>query len=97
MARILFKGGALDGQTVKLPESGIKIGRRNTCNLVIPDGAVSGEHLTLTLENGKWWAKDLGSSNGTMVNGSEISGKTAIKNGDELMLGDSRLTLTVQE
>jgi adenylate cyclase len=51
------------------------IGRRETCDIVLRFGNVSGQHCRMTLEQGYWFIKDLNSRNGTKVNGYRISRK----------------------
>lgn len=59
------------------------IGRDPGCDLVIAGSHVSRRHAELTIRSGKLWVKDLGSSNGSFVNGKR-NDETALKNGDEV-------------
>ncbi len=90
----------LDGKTkdytVRLINR-IILGRKQDCDVTIDDKSVSRKHATISLEPDGMFIVDEGSTYGTQVNGAKISDKTAIKNGDELMLGDSKLTLNIQE
>ena len=49
-----------------------RIGRGEDCEICIEDNFVSRNHVSLTLENGEWWAKDLNSSNGIFVKGERV-------------------------
>lgn len=62
---------------------------RNTavCNLAIADTAVSEKHCEIECQNGKFYVKDLNSSNGTFVNGTRIHASTEIFIGCILRLG----------
>ena len=62
------------------------IGRRADCEIHIADGAVSGRHLQLDFDGATWTATDLGSSNGTEVDGRPI-GTAALSDGSRLVLG----------
>jgi hypothetical protein len=69
---------------------GLVIGRNPDCDLVIGDPTVSRRHACLHWEDGRWVLADLGSSNGTRVNGWRVR-RATVGLGDELMLGDQRL------
>ena len=70
-------------------KSFIKIGRDNTNDIIINEPRVSRNHATVTiLENGGYEVKDLGSSNGTFVNGQKIV-KQVIYPGDQLQIASS--------
>jgi hypothetical protein len=58
-----------------------------TADLVIPDPGVSRRHARVLPHNGTVIVEDLGSSNGTYVNGERISGPVEVGAGDELQLG----------
>lgn len=63
------------GDNIVLKKDKLIIGRRETCDIVLRFGNVSGQHARMTLEQGYWFLKDLGSRNGTKVNGYRISRK----------------------
>ena len=59
------------------------IGRDPGCDIVAAGAHVSRRHAELTLRSGKLWVKDLGSSNGSFVNGKRCD-EVALRNGDEV-------------
>ena len=59
------------------------IGRDPGCDIVVAGSHVSRRHAELSIRSGKLWVKDLGSSNGSFVNGKR-NDETALKNGDEV-------------
>lgn len=63
------------GDNIVLKKDRLIIGRRETCDIVLRFANVSGQHARMTLEQGYWFLKDLGSRNGTKVNGYRISRK----------------------
>lgn len=71
---------------------GLVIGRSPDCALTLSDPTVSRRHAELRRESGRWVVADLGSSNGTRVNGWRVRRATVVT-GDELMLGGARLVL----
>ena len=60
------------GDTIPLLRTTLTVGRRESCDIVLRFGNVSGQHCQLSLENGYWFAQDLNSQNGTKVNGHRI-------------------------
>jgi len=63
------------------------VGRQSDCDLCIPDGKLSREHLEIERIGYNFIVSDLGSSNGTTLNGANLSGRVALSNGDRLNLG----------
>ena len=63
------------GDVIFLQKDKLIIGRRESCDIVLRFSNVSGQHARMTLEQGYWFLKDLGSRNGTKVNGYRISRK----------------------
>ncbi|HVT91608.1 MAG TPA: FHA domain-containing protein [Bryobacteraceae bacterium] len=54
-------------------EAPFRIGRVEDCDVCITGEYVSRAHVQVVLEGGQWWVRDLGSSNGTFVDGERIS------------------------
>ncbi|MFN3188944.1 MAG: FHA domain-containing protein [Aureliella sp.] len=63
------------GDNIVLKKEKLVIGRREGCDIVLRFNNVSGQHARMTLEQGYWFVKDLGSRNGTKVDGYKISRK----------------------
>jgi len=61
------------GDPIPLLKSTLVVGRRESADIVLRFPNVSGHHCELSLVDGYWYVKDLGSSNGTKVNGSRVS------------------------
>ncbi len=93
MAEIIFTEGPYAGQQLELPETGVIIGKGEGSDLVIADGAMSGKHAQLVMENGIWSLVDLESTNGTVVNGEEIQA-VQLANGDLVELGETKFTFS---
>ena len=78
-----------------LPPSGtIDIGRDDDNDIVIPETAVSGRHARLEVVGGSWFIEDLGSRNGTFVDGVRVQGRTAIHEGSHVVIGNVPLDLS---
>jgi hypothetical protein len=69
------------------------LGRDVNNSIVIEDEFVSATHAALTYRGRAWYVEDLGSTNGTFVNGSQVDGLAPIAFGDEIQVGQVRLRL----
>jgi FHA domain len=69
------------------------LGRAPTNTAALADETASLEHARLTLRGGQWWLEDLGSRNGTAVNGVQIEQPVVVSAGDEIGIGHVRLVL----
>jgi hypothetical protein len=69
------------------------IGRDAGNDIALPDEAASARHATLEHRDGEWWIQDLGSTNGTLVNGVRIADRERLRPGDEIAIGRVALRL----
>jgi hypothetical protein len=69
------------------------IGRDAGNDVPLSDEAASARHAVLELRDGEWWIEDLGSTNGTVVNGTRIERAERLHFGDELAIGRIALRL----
>ena len=67
------------------------IGRRRDCEIYINESFVSGQHCQIWYEDGEWYLADLGSRNGTIVNGQRIKDVVALDSGDVISIGGLNL------
>lgn len=79
------------GNIYDLPAEDITIGRDASGYIVVDDGKVSGKHLKLTYTGLAWLVFDLGSTNGTYLNGRKLQGQHELVDGDEIRIGDTVL------
>src|SRR6266852_3489374 len=63
------------------------IGRDAGNDIALPDDAASARHATLEMRDEEWWIEDLGSTNGTLVNGTRIDKRERVRFGDEIAVG----------
>ena len=86
MAKLLIQMRDGTEVTHDLPEEKTTVGRRPDNSLVIDDASVSSYHAEIVFENGSFFVKDLGSTNGTHINGGVVS-EASLTHGDELRFG----------
>lgn len=69
------------------------LGRDLGSSVVVDDPYASANHAVLTFRGQAWYVEDLGSTNGTFVNGTPVAGLVALGYGDEIQVGEVRLRL----
>jgi pSer/pThr/pTyr-binding forkhead associated (FHA) protein len=74
------------------PKAPVLIGRGPDSDFVIRDATVSRRHATIHREGYAWFVEDLGSKNGTRVNGTPVHGRAVIAPGDEIAFGAAAAT-----
>jgi pSer/pThr/pTyr-binding forkhead associated (FHA) protein len=84
--------GALAGQRIAIPPTGLTIGRETDNMLIIPDPSVSRHHARIVFENGALVVYDLNSTNGVYVNEQRIS-KQSLRAGDIVRFGTARFRI----
>lgn len=89
---------SLNGEQRRWPleTAPMRIGRASGNTVQLLDGTVSKEHAELTLDGERWFVRDLGSRNGTRVNGREATSALAVKAGDRLEIGHVLLSVTAE-
>jgi pSer/pThr/pTyr-binding forkhead associated (FHA) protein len=71
------------------------IGRAKSSTIVLDEGYVSTEHALLVQRGGQWWLEDLGSRNGTLLNGVELAETAVVSAGDVITIGGTALKVEV--
>jgi pSer/pThr/pTyr-binding forkhead associated (FHA) protein len=88
LASLLFRSGQLKGSRVPIKVPVINIGRGDYNDVVIVDPSVSTAHAKLQRREAIWILTDLGSTNGTFVEGEKVTGEMALSPGTILQFGD---------
>ena len=86
-AMLVLQRGAEAGRRWPLDRSRpITIGRSNDCDIYLPDRQVSRFHARVSWRGDSYQVEDLGSKNGTHVNGQDVTEPTLLQDGDELQI-----------
>jgi hypothetical protein len=78
------------GEFPIVPERQIVVGRSSDLDMVLVEDMVSRKHARITMQSDQIWIEDLGSTNGTFVNGEKIK-RAHLKEGDRVLIGTSIL------
>lgn len=87
--RLIVRRGPQPNQVYELNKGIITIGRDITNDIVINDPEVSRHHARLTQTGAGYTLEDLGSTNGTFVNGQRLTGARPLANGDMVGMGET--------
>jgi sigma-B regulation protein RsbU (phosphoserine phosphatase) len=80
-----------------LDGNAVSIGRASDCSIPIKDRYLSRKHAEIIAVGASWVLKDLGSANGTYLNGSRVERDEALKPGDRIRLGDTEIVFEATE
>jgi hypothetical protein len=86
----------LGGKRIIVGSGGATLGRSRQSDVVVDDPNVSRTHAELRPRGGSWVLTDLGSTNGSSVNGRRIDAPTVVKPGDEIELGTATMKFELQ-
>src|SRR5512134_1532111 len=86
--QLIMRSGPTPGAAFTLEGDQISVGRDSTNEIVINDAEVSRRHARLTFQGGKYVLEDLGSTNGTFVNGQRLAGPRVLKAGEVVSFGE---------
>jgi hypothetical protein len=84
------------GEFPVVAEKQIVVGRSSELDMVLVEDMVSRKHAKIAMQSDQIWIEDLGSTNGTFVNGEKIK-RTRLKEGDRVLIGTSILKLIASE
>lgn len=97
MPSLVFLAGPIAGRRYKLADGEYVIGRRSDCQIFVPDMRVSRQHARLWKEGDGWTLEDLGSNNGTFVNGVKVQQGTVLRHDDEIMIANNRIRVEARD
>jgi hypothetical protein len=86
----------IDGKRMLVGPTGVTLGRSRQCDVVLDDASVSRQHAEIRPRGGSWVLTDLGSTNGSCLNGRRIDSPELVKPGDEIELGTSLIKFELE-
>jgi signal transduction histidine kinase len=92
---LLVLQGPDKGRRFELPDAPVLIGRESR-QLPITDNTVSRRHAELLPDDGNWILKDMGSSNGSYINGTRVNNRFPLKLGDQIRVGRTLMVFGAQ-
>jgi predicted component of type VI protein secretion system len=94
--QLIVVKGKPEGKVIPLTGPSFKVGRGEGCHLRPNSELVSREHTEVILTDDRVSVRDLGSRNGTLVNGKTITQERVLKNGDLLQVGPLTFAVDIQ-
>lgn len=94
--RLVVNGGPSAGTIVEVTGALLTIGRGSECDVVIPDASISRRHAQVIRQESGLYVQDLGSRNGTAINGQRLSAPRRLEDGDTLAIGNIPLRYVVE-
>lgn len=91
--RLVITEGSLAGTALTLTDSPVTIGRAEDSTLVLTDDYISTSHARLVPGDGAWLVEDLGSTNGTYLDRTKVTGPTPVPLGAPIRIGKTVLEL----
>jgi pSer/pThr/pTyr-binding forkhead associated (FHA) protein len=82
-------------RTLRIDKTAIVVGRSAKCDVIVRDPDVSRRHLRVELIEGELWAEDMGSSNGSLVNGEQLARRSRIPEGALLRVCDHEIRVRI--
>jgi pSer/pThr/pTyr-binding forkhead associated (FHA) protein len=93
-AVVLVQSGFYEGLEVCVDRDWLVVGRGRSADLVLAEPTISRSHAAIGFDAQGFFVQDLGSTNGTMVNGGKVE-RTALKHGDLIQMGKLKLGITL--
>jgi hypothetical protein len=84
------------GRRLLVPPRGAVVGRSRECEIVLDDEGISRRHFEVRPGPEGWTLADLGSTNGTRLNGRAIRGSEALRTGDRIRAGSTEISFEVR-
>ena len=96
-AELRIAAGNKQGNSISLPQGKFLVGREEDCHLRPNSDLVSRHHCVFTVDQFSLRLRDLGSTNGTFVNGQRLVGAVNLKPGDRVLIGKLDFEVLIEE
>lgn len=93
---LALEGPEAGDQTFHFTSSDVLVGRDPDCECMLTDATISARHVRFTYHHSQWWVEDLGSRNGTGLNGALLKTATIVVNGDSIKCGQTILRVILE-
>lgn len=93
-ATVRVRSGFYEGLEVSIDRDRMVIGRGRKADLALAEATISRAHAAIGFDGQVFYIEDLGSTNGTLVNGSRV-GRQVLKRDDEIQMGKLRIGVTL--
>ena len=97
VTKLIVASGRSAGRSIAIKRNQLLIGRAEECDVRPLSEEVSRRHCAVHTGPAEVWVEDLGSRNGTFVNGEKIAGKIRVKDGDIIRVGSLELKVSCTE
>jgi len=95
--KLVVVQGKNQGKTITLPGPAFRIGRGETCHLRPNSERVSREHAEISISGDQVIVRDLGSRNGTLLNGKALTEPSPLKDRDQVQVGPLTFLVSIEE
>jgi pSer/pThr/pTyr-binding forkhead associated (FHA) protein len=85
------------GEELRFTSPEIVIGRHPRCEWVLENDTVSSRHARITYHHEQWWLEDLGSRNGTFLNGAALTAPVVLANMDQVRCGQVNFSVGMKD
>jgi hypothetical protein len=82
-------------ETLHFSRTPITLGRNLDCECRIDDQTVSNRHAQISFHHNQWWLEDLGSTNGTLLNGQPLTEAVVLIGGDQMQCGQVSMEVAI--
>jgi predicted component of type VI protein secretion system len=86
----------LGGKRMVIGDAGVALGRSRSSDIMVDDANVSRSHAEIRPHGSSWVLSDLGSTNGTRLNGRRVTQPEVLGPGDEIEIGTTTLTFDLE-
>ncbi len=95
-AQLTIDSGPDSGNNRRAGDAALRVGRSPDNDLILRDPATSGHHARVERRGQQFWIVDLGSTNGTLVNGEPVQEKE-LNHGDRITIGQNAVSFVIVE
>jgi hypothetical protein len=95
-ASLVVRQGTQVGMTFSLAGDEIILGREEGVGISIRDPEISRQHARISWQAGNYYVEDMGSTNGTFLNGAPVTGRQLLRSGDTIGMGQTLLAFQEQ-